>query len=175
MPAQWSTRLLNWPGAGTEPHDPAINGYGDLTAMAASQIGASADLVAQSMGGAVAIGVALRHPHKVRRLVLVATSGGLDVRRFDAENWRGEYRSEYPDAAAWVSEDTVDHSTDLPAIQIPVCLIWGDRDPISPPTIGHALNAALPCSTLHIIPGATHMMARERADDIAPLIVAHLR
>lgn len=175
MPAEWPTRLLSWPGAGTEPHDVAINGYEDLVTMAASQIGDNADLVAQSMGGAVAIGLALRYPHRIRRLVLVATSGGLDVTQFDAENWRTEYRSEYPDAAAWVTEERVDHSTDLPALHIPACLIWGDQDPISPPTVGHALNAALPHSTLHIVPGGTHMMANERPDDIAPLITDHLR
>lgn len=143
--------------------------------MAASEIGDNADLVAQSMGGAVAMGLALSYSRKVRRLVLVATSGGLDVTRFDAENWRAEYRSEYPDAAAWVTEERVDHATDLRAIQIPVCLIWGDQDPISPLGIGCALNASLPHSTLHIVPGGTHMMANERPDDIAPLITEHLR
>lgn len=175
LPARWPTRLLSWPGAGTEPHDPSIGGYEDLVAMAAGEIGDSTDLVAQSMGGAVAIGLALRYPQKVRRLVLVATSGGLDVTLFDAEDWRAEYRSEHPHAAAWVTDERVDHSTDLRAIQIPVCLIWGDHDPISPPAVGRALNAVLPHSTLHIVAGGTHAMANERPDDIAPLITEHLR
>lgn len=143
--------------------------------MAASEIGDNADVVAQSMGGAVAVGLALSYPQKVRRLVLVATSGGLDLTQCDADNWRAEYRVEFPDAATWVTDERVDHSTDLPAIQIPVCLIWGDQDSISPPAVGHALNAALPHSTLHIVPGGTHMMANERPDDIAPLITDHLR
>ena len=105
----------------------------------------------------------------------MATSGGIDVTQFDAENWRADYRSEYPDAARWVTEEKADHSMDLRAVRIPVCLIWGDRDPISPPAVGHALNAALPHSTLHIVAGGTHMMANERPDDIARLIIDHLR
>lgn len=62
------------------------------------------DVVAQSMGGVVAVGLALRHPEKVRRLVLVASSGGIDVEGFGAEDWRDEYVLEFPNAAAWVTE-----------------------------------------------------------------------
>jgi pimeloyl-ACP methyl ester carboxylesterase len=174
MPAGWPTRLLNWPGAGAEPHDPAITGYGALVDRAASAVADGSDVVAQSMGGVVAIGLALANPQKVRRLVLVATSGGIDVRRFGAENWRAEYRSEFPGAASWVTEQHVDHTRELPGIEIPTCLIWGEEDPISPPAVGRALQAALPHSSLHIIPGGTHMLAWERPDEIAGLIVGHL-
>jgi pimeloyl-ACP methyl ester carboxylesterase len=174
MPAGWSTRLLSWPGAGTEPHDPKITGYEDLLSMAAGKICDNSDLVAQSMGGAIAVGLALRYPRKVRRLVLVATSGGLDVSRLGAEDWRAEYRSEYPDAAAWVTDQRPDHANALSAIEAPVCLIWGDEDRISPPSVGRALNAALADSSLHIVRRGTHMMAHERPAEIAALIIDHL-
>ncbi len=71
--------------------------------MTAATLRSVSDLVAQSMGGVVAIGVALAHPDKVRRLVLVATSGGIDVASFDGQEWREEYATEFPDAAPWVS------------------------------------------------------------------------
>lgn len=175
MPVGWPTRLLSWPGAGDEPHDPAITGYGALVDRAAAAVADGSDVVAQSMGGVVAIGLALAHPGKIRRLVLVATSGGTDVGRFGAEDWRADYRSAFPGAAAWVTEQHVDHTRELPGIEIPVCLIWGDEDPISPPAVGRALADALPHSSLHIISGGTHMLARERPDEIADLIIGHLR
>jgi pimeloyl-ACP methyl ester carboxylesterase len=174
MPDGWPTRLLSWPGAGAEPHDPAITDYGALVDRAAAAVIDGSDVVAQSMGGVVAIGLALAYPRRIRRLVLVATSGGIDVGRFGAEDWRAEYRSEFPGAASWVTEQHVDHTRELPGVEIPACLIWGDKDPISPPAVGRALEDALPRSRLHIISGGTHMMARERPDEIAELIVGHL-
>ena len=174
MPDGWPTRLLSWPGAGAERHDPAIADYGALVDRAAAAVAEGSDVVAQSMGGVVAIGLALAYPQRIRRLVLVATSGGIDVGRFGAEDWRAEYQSEFPGAASWLTEQHVDYSGELPGIEVPVCLIWGEEDPISPPAVGRALQAALPRSSLHIIPGGTHMMARERPDEIAALIVSHL-
>jgi pimeloyl-ACP methyl ester carboxylesterase len=79
LPREWDTRLLSWPGAGALPHDPAVRGYHDLIAHAATRIADGSDVIAQSMGGVVAIDLALTRPQKVRRLVLVATSGGVDV------------------------------------------------------------------------------------------------
>jgi pimeloyl-ACP methyl ester carboxylesterase len=79
LPNAWIKTLHSWPGAGREPHDPRVQSFRDLIARVASETDDQSDLVAQSMGGIVAIGVALRDPRKIRRLVLVATSGGLDV------------------------------------------------------------------------------------------------
>jgi pimeloyl-ACP methyl ester carboxylesterase len=174
MPDGWSTQLLSWPGAGAEPHDPAITGYDDLVDHAAAAVSDGSDVVAQSMGGAVAIGLALTRPGKIRRLVLVATSGGLDVERFGPADWRAEYESEFVNAAPWVTDQRVDHTPGLPAIDIPTCLIWGDNDTISPLAVGEALNDLLPHSLMHVITGGTHMMARERPAEIAALIVACL-
>jgi pimeloyl-ACP methyl ester carboxylesterase len=174
IPDNWQTRLLSWPGAGFEPHDPSVAGYDDLVVRAAAAVPESSDVVAQSMGGVVAVGLALTHPRKIRRLVLVATSGGLDTNPFGAEDWREDYASEFPDAAPWVTEQHVDHSRELGKISVPTCLIWGDADPISPVAVGRAVDAALQHSTLHVIAGGTHTMARERPDEIAALIVEHL-
>ena len=40
--------------------------------------------------------------------------------------------------------------------QLPVQLIWGDRDPIIPVSHGHATHEAIPGSRLAIIPGVGH-------------------
>jgi len=62
----------------------------------------------------------------------------------------------------------------LATINAPTCLIWGDADPISPLAVGRHLHAALPCSTLHVVPGGTHTLARDEPDAVAGLIVEHL-
>jgi pimeloyl-ACP methyl ester carboxylesterase len=174
LPRGWNTALLDWPGAGDVAAAPEVTGYRDLIELAAHAVSDGSDVVAQSMGGVVAIGLALAHPEKIRRLVLVATSGGLDVSGLGASDWRGEYRAEFPQAAAWVIRDHVDHTAKLGAVEPPVCLIWGDADPISPVTVGLELDARLPRSSLHVIGGGTHSLAREHPDQVAGLIEAHL-
>lgn len=174
LPGDWGTQLLSWPGAGSEQHDPEVAGYDDLVARAAATVERGSDVVAQSMGGVVAVGLALTHPEKVRRLVLVATSGGVDVGAFGADDWRDEYALEFPNAASWVTEQRIDRSAELSAISVPTCLIWGDSDSISPVAIGSVLAAALPNSVLHVVAGGTHMVARERPEEMAALIIDDL-
>ena len=174
MPDDWQTRLLSWPGAGSQPHDPSVVGFDDLVVRAAAAVDEGSDVVAQSMGGVVAVGLALTHPPRIRRLVLVATSGSLEIDAFGAEDWRKGYVSAFPEAAPWVTEQHVDHGRELGDISVPTCLIWGDADPISPVAVGRAVAGALPRSTLHVVAGGTHMMGRERPDEIASLIIGHL-
>jgi pimeloyl-ACP methyl ester carboxylesterase len=174
LPSDWKSTSLSWPGAGTVPSVPGINGYEDLLGLAAAEVPAGSDVVAQSMGGVVAIGLALARPEKIRRLVLVATSGGLDVSALGGGDWREEYRSEFPEAAAWVTGERLDYTSLLAGVSLPVCLIWGESDPISPPAVGRALHATLARSTLHVVPGGTHAVARERPDEVAALIGRHL-
>jgi pimeloyl-ACP methyl ester carboxylesterase len=174
LPEEWPTKLLDWPGAGAVPVAPGIGGYADLVGLAADGVADGSDVVAQSMGGVVAIGLALARPRKIRRLVLVATSGGLDVGGLGGGDWRGEYRAEFPEAAAWVTDEAPDYSAQLASIEIPVALIWGDADPVSPVAVGESLEQLLPMSQLHVVAGGTHALAREQPDQVATLIRSHL-
>src|SRR3954469_557471 len=88
LPADWDKLYFDWPGAGDQPHDPAVRGFDDLVARVASRLDGPAAVVAQSMGGVVAVRLALAHPEKVSRLVLAATSGGVDVAGLGASDWR---------------------------------------------------------------------------------------
>lgn len=174
LPRAWQRTLVSWPGAGDQPHDHRVRGLDDLIALVAAQLEDRTDLVAQSMGGVVAIGIALRHPAKVRRLVLVATSGGIDVDALGAVDWRASYRAEYPHAAPWIWEDRLDFTDALSAIRAPALLLWGGADPLSPPTVGRRLAALLPDARLHVVPGGTHAVARDRPDEVAALVAEHL-
>lgn len=130
LPSGWKKRRLSWPGAGDQPHDPLVRGFEDLVALSGSRLDDQSDLIAQSMGGVVAIGIALRRPEKVRRLVLVATSGGIDVAGLGGADWREAYRTEYPNAASWVWQDQLDYTGVVPEISAPTLLLWGDSDPL---------------------------------------------
>jgi pimeloyl-ACP methyl ester carboxylesterase len=174
LPADWRSDLLDWPGAGAVPPSPTVNGYRDLVELAIAAVPDGGDVVAQSMGGIVAIGLALARPRKIRRLVLVATSGGLDVGGLGGRDWRGEYRAEFPQAAQWVTGDHVDYTAMLGDVEPAVCLIWGDADPISPVAVGSELDARLPRSSLHIIAGGTHSLARDHPEQVSALVVQHL-
>ncbi len=174
LPGGWEPILLGWPGAGDQPRDPLVGSFEDLIELTASRLSDGTNVVAQSMGGIVAVGLALRHPAKVKRLALVATSGGIDVGALGASDWRDEYRAQFPAAAAWVTETTVDYTAELKRIRVPTLLLWGDQDPISPVAVGRRLCELLPASVLRVIAGGTHEMAVVQPDDVATAIIGHL-
>lgn len=76
-----------WPGLGAEPSKQGINGIDDLVRLVASEITEPVNIVAQSMGGLIAIRLALALPHLVKRLVLAATSGGVPVADLGGSDW----------------------------------------------------------------------------------------
>jgi pimeloyl-ACP methyl ester carboxylesterase len=174
LPKDWETRRLSWPGLGDEPPHPDIQGLDDLVRLVVDQIGEQADIVAQSMGGVVAIRAALAAKGRVRRLVLTATSGGIDVEALGASDWRDAYRFAYPNAASWITTARKDLSPDLAQIAAPTLLIWGDADPISPVAVGQKLQTLLPVATLRVMPGGDHDLAQIHAVQTARWIEEHL-
>lgn len=174
LPADWDKTYLNWPGLGDEPHQPNLDGFDAITAYAARHLRARSVVIAQSMGGIVAVRLALAYPDRVTHLVLAATSGGVDVAQLGAADWRDDYRSEYPDAADWITAEQPDHTAEIGGISAPALLLWGDTDAISPVAVGRRLAALLPKARLHVIAGGDHGFARDRAAEIAPLVRAHI-
>jgi pimeloyl-ACP methyl ester carboxylesterase len=175
LPLDGQKTYLGWPGLGNQPADPAVRGLDDLVRLVEEQLGDEpVDLLAQSMGGVVALRVALKHPTKVRCLVLAATSGGIDVKRFGASDWRAEYRAAFPNAAPWIMEPVADISAELSNVTQRALLLWGDADPISPVAVGRQLWQLLPHAMLQIIPDADHNFVHERPADIVEVISRHL-
>ncbi len=155
--------FLAWPGLGAEPPRRDINDIDDLVALAAREITEPVNIVAQSMGGVIAIRLALAMPGLVERLVLAATSGGVPIADLGGEDWRPDYFVDFPQAATWIADPVDDLSDRIPAIAAPTLLLWGDADPISPVAVGARLSALLPDARLHVFPGADHDLAQTRA------------
>jgi pimeloyl-ACP methyl ester carboxylesterase len=165
-------RFFSWPGLGDEPADPAVASLDDLAALVLAALDRPADLVAQSMGGVVAVKAALAAPDKVRRLVLTATSAGVPMT--GAQDWRPIYREAFPNGADWVGDPQPDLSARIATLDMPTLLLWGDRDPISPVSVGETLLSLLPQAELRVIQGGGHDLAVTHADQVAPLIADHL-
>ena len=171
-PAQ--KRHMGWPGFGPTPADPGVNGIDDLVAMVADEMDGPCALVAQSMGGVVAIRAALARPEYVTHLVLAATSGGMDIAGLGAQDWRALVRKEFPTLPDWFLNHQEDLTPQLSALHMPVLLLWGDADPISPVAVGQQLARHLPHARLQVFNGADHDLAYTHAAAVAALIDQHL-
>lgn len=165
---------VSWPGFSGVPPDPGIRGVDDLATRLLADIDQPSALVAQSMGGVVAMLAALRRPELVTHLVLSVTSGGLDLSALDGEDWRPAIRAAHPGLPDWFIGYREDLAPRLPALRIPTLLLWGDADPISPVKAGQRLASLLPQSALHIFPGGDHNLGCALASHVAPLIDRHL-
>jgi pimeloyl-ACP methyl ester carboxylesterase len=176
LPAAWSKTFFAWPGLGAQPGDPRVRGFGDFARLVADRLEGAppVDLLAQSMAGAIALRLALDRPDRIRRLVLSATSGGIDARALGGVDWRADYRREYPHADLTLLDGWPDLIADLPRVRQPVLLLWGDADPISPVAVGRRLAGLLPAARLVVARGAGHSLVYDRPDAAARAILAHL-
>lgn len=171
LSSEWDKHFLSWPGLGNQAPDPRIRGFSDLLSLAASRLTSPSVVIAQSMGGVIAVQLALQYPERVTHLVLVATSGGLDVTALGAQDWRSDFLHAFPQTARWILEEKIDFSSRLKEIGMPTLLLWGDADPISPPAVGHRLEAAIPGARLNIIPEADHGMGMKMPEIVASQVM----
>jgi pimeloyl-ACP methyl ester carboxylesterase len=175
LPAEWEKTFFDWPGLGRIPPRADVGSLADLASLVVARAGdGPVDLVAQSMGGVVAMLVALARPGLVRRVVLTATSAGIDITPFGPQDWRPEYGQEYPGAAPWILTERPDLSARLPTMTAPTLLVWSDADGISPLGVGRRLAQILPLAELVVIPGVDHMFARDYPDLVVPHVRRHL-
>jgi pimeloyl-ACP methyl ester carboxylesterase len=165
---------IGWPGFGSTPPDPLIRDLDGLVAKVVAQIDQPTALIAQSMGGVIAIRAALERPDLVTHLVLSVTSGGIDVVGLGGEDWRPSFHETNPLLPRWFSTYQEDLSPRLSEVTMPTLLLWGNSDAISPVCVGERLALLLPCARLHIIQGGEHDLAETHANGIALLIDEHL-
>jgi pimeloyl-ACP methyl ester carboxylesterase len=173
LPAEWEKVYLSWPGLGSEPASPSVNSFRDCVPLVEAHLDRPADVIAHSMGGVVALLAALRNPGRIRRLVLTATSGGVDLASFGGAEWRDDYRAANPGAAAWALDEVSDLTTDIRRLSVSTLLLWGDRDPISPVSVGGHLASLLQDATLHVVSGGAHSFPADHPETVAALIRGH--
>jgi pimeloyl-ACP methyl ester carboxylesterase len=85
-------------------------------------------------------------------------------------DWRPEFTASYPQAPRWAVNDRTDFTSRLTELRMPVLLVWGGADAVSPPSAGRRLQELLPRAELHVIEGGDHAFAHDRAADVAPII-----
>lgn len=147
----------------------------DLQEFVKEKIEDDSILIAQSMGGVLVVGLALKHPQKVKGLVLLATSGGLDLKTFHCADWRTDYRELFKTMPDWFEQDQTEFSRlQLESLDIPILLIWGDHDPLSTVQLGQYLARIFKNAKLHIIQGGDHFFANSHANQVAMLIQDYL-
>ena len=175
LPVTLPTHHVGWPGVGPTPPDPGITSLQGLVHSVVARLDRPTALVAQSMGCVVAVLAALERPQQVTHLVLAALSGGVDLQRHGAVDWRPPRTQVDPANPAHVfAAYDGDVTTRLPDVVAPTLLLWGDADPLSPVSVGRWLVDTLPRAALHVVAGGTHTFCHDRADVVAPLVSNHI-
>ncbi len=167
-------QIVSYPGFGTTPADPCVDSIDALVQRLVKDIDQPTALIAQSMGGILAVRLALELPNLITHLVLSVTSGGLDTRALGATDWRPDFVKANPCLPPWFLSFESDLSSEIGRIFQPVLLLWGDADPFSPVAVGKKLLALLPNADLRVINGGHHDLAHEYAGELAPIVREHL-
>jgi pimeloyl-ACP methyl ester carboxylesterase len=167
--------IVGYPGFGGVDPAPQVNSLDDLYRWTVARLPPGAShIIAQSMGGILAARLAIEQPERIGRLVLVATTGGVDVQRLGAEDWRAEYLESMPHLPRWFIDDRTDLTDRLGAILAPTLLLWSDSDPLSPLAVAHFLRTRIHGARIVTVAGGSHAFANERPDEVAAIIAAHL-
>lgn len=174
LPDTLQTKIVAYPGFDHAPAQAEVHDFASLTRYVMGQIQQPCILVAQSMGGIFAVEAALSQPELVKGLILMATSGGINLQPFAVEDWRLAYQNSFLHYPDWFVTAQCDYTSRLSEIKCPVLLLWGDHDPISPVAVGEYLQQQFLNARLAIIPGGDHLFAETRAVEVAPHVYDYL-
>lgn len=167
-----------------------------------------ADLAGWSMGGWIAQRVAVDHPTRVRRLVLMDSAGLMmrpdwDTRLFtpttpaELDKLDALLMPHPPSVPGFVAQDILRLSAsyawvvkralasmmtakdvtdaDLPKLKMPVLILWGEQDRITPLTEGWAMHSLIPQSRLAVAKGCGHLAPQDCAKQFGPEMVKFLQ
>ncbi len=156
----------------------------------------NADFVGYSIGGGVALQIAMRHPDLVHKLVVIGTTYNnqglvpgllLVFKTMKPEDIPEEFREAYertaPDPKHWSTlvakvmklglESKGWRPEEIQSIKAPVLVMIGDADIVRPE---HAVQMfrLLPHAQLAVLPGSDHFLPMQRSDWAVPMIEAFL-
>ena len=172
-------------------HGPSIEDYAGAVAQFIESLKEPVTLVGHSMGGAIAIEVALRRASLLRGLVLAGTGCRLPV----SEKLLQSFETDYEKAIASVTRycfskevdpellrraqreianvppelvksdfhhcNAFDRCARIAEIQVPTLVVCGTKDVMTPPPFSEALANAIPGAVLEWIPDGSHMAMSE--------------
>ncbi len=151
-------------------------------------------LCGHSLGGAIALDYQLRYPEELKSIILIATGGRLRVTSEILDRYgRGEKMPEMAsylygsDASAkmiregekyimnvparvWHDDFTAcnnfDVLSELHKINVPVLILCGTEDRMTPPKYSHYLEQKIPGAKLELFPGSGHMLMLEKPNKV---------
>ena len=151
------------------------------------------NLVGHSMGGYLSVRLAARGPGAVRRLVLVDPAGVppgrtmlghlgplLLAARYGAPSFLPVLARDAlyagPFTLLRATRDLLaeDVRGDLRRVGVPTLLVWGENDPLIPPSVGDLMRAEIPTSRLLVIRGAGHNPMFDRPEEFNGALLSFL-
>jgi pyruvate dehydrogenase E2 component (dihydrolipoamide acetyltransferase) len=154
---------------------------------------AQADLLGHSMGGLIAISLAVRYPHHVRKLVLVDSAGlpelvksqWLAPLKMLTDSSMRHFRL-YPTfiknglrARAGVEGLQIIRTGSvrriLKQVQTPTLVLWGSRDRVVPLEHGAFMARHIPNARFAVVRGAGHMPFYEKPEQCNKIVLSFLR
>lgn len=218
--AQWQAQLsglrghanliaVDLPGRSLSAHHPgeqSITHYADTLAELTAALNSPQLIMAgHSMGGAVCLELAMRHPEQVDGLILVNTGAKLRVQQELLQQIRDDYpafihqlaRSALGDRANaqimeqfaellmqsetqsvyndFVSCDSFDRLDAISEILCPALVISSDQDQMTPPKYGEFLASELQQGEYALIEGAAHISPMEQPEAVNAVILDFLQ
>jgi len=199
---------VDLPGHGLSSRigSPSVRAYAEAIAETIPHLHPGRFFVAgHSLGGAVALELALRYPERVRGLVLLSTGAHFpalaatpDLFLLPIAAAPGKFRDLFLGegvsaealalaraAVAGCPPEVIradvgaakgfDARAALPSLRCPVLILCGTEDHITPPRYATWLKEGLPDARVILIPGAGHMLPLERPEQVNAAIAEFLR
>lgn len=181
----------------------SVGAYAEWSAHAIQEVPGPRVVIGHSMGGAVALQLALGHPELVAGLVLIATGARLFVpdaafelatsdlpaecERLLRKGWADPDDTVLQAEIALMVENgqqtlladytacrSFDVTDRLGEIRVPTLIVTGERDHLTPPSLSHELARGLARSILVTAPDSGHWIMKERPATIDLLIAGFL-
>ncbi len=181
----------------------SVGAYAEWTADAIREIAGPRVLVGHSMGGAIALQIAMDHPELVDGVVIIASGPRLFVpdsafalaksdfaaecERLLRKGWEGaDDETLLAEATSMIAngQETLvrdytacrayDVTDRLGEVDLPVLVIAGSTDRLTPPTLSEEIADAIPGAISIVVPDGGHWLMKEQAPAIDLLIAGFL-